>query len=172
MYIANPEKSSPLFLHTWKKAPNGPHKNPFAVTGNPGAMQRLSRSDRIPARRRGRSKRPKNRDRVCFFCFCGVYYISSLYFAKTGEMAERSKAAVSKTVNGIFPFGGSNPPLSASFFFSTKSLLFSYSVSNGVPTKKDVNWDFLLSKAVTRSSQTPSESPASHIPTRRHGKAF
>ena len=30
-------------------------------------------------------------------------------------MAERSKAAVSKTVNGFFPFGGSNPPLSASF---------------------------------------------------------
>ena len=30
-------------------------------------------------------------------------------------MAERSKAAVSKTVNGIFPFGGSNPPLSAIF---------------------------------------------------------
>ena len=28
-------------------------------------------------------------------------------------MAERSKAAVSKTVNGISPFGGSNPPLSA-----------------------------------------------------------
>ena len=28
-------------------------------------------------------------------------------------MAERSKAAVSKTVNGFFPFGGSNPPLSA-----------------------------------------------------------
>ena len=30
-------------------------------------------------------------------------------------MAERSKAAVSKTVNGFFPFGGSNPPLSAIF---------------------------------------------------------
>ena len=41
----------------------------------------------------------------------------SVFFEKTGEMAERSKAAVSKTVNGIFPFGGSNPPLSASSVF-------------------------------------------------------
>ncbi len=37
-------------------------------------------------------------------------------------MAERSKAAVSKTVNGFFPFGGSNPPLSAIFMLSSESL--------------------------------------------------
>ena len=41
-----------------------------------------------------------------------ILYIT-LFLCFSGEMAERSKAAVSKTVNGISPFGGSNPPLSA-----------------------------------------------------------
>ena len=59
-----------------------------------------------------RSKKTRSR---LLFRFCGIYYISLSFFASSGEMAERSKAAVSKTVNGIFPFGGSNPPLSAIF---------------------------------------------------------
>ena len=54
---------------------------------------------------------------TCFFAIAG-YIILCFFrkvFLKFGEMAERSKAAVSKTVNGFFPFGGSNPPLSAIF---------------------------------------------------------
>ena len=75
-------------------------------------------------RRMTRSKIKKALSRL-LFCFCGVYYISLSFFASSGEMAERSKAAVSKTVNGIFPFGGSNPPLSAIFlrFFPSLTMV-------------------------------------------------
>ena len=55
------------------------------------------------------------------FRFYGLYYYLHLLL-KSGEMAERSKAAVSKTVNGFFPFGGSNPPLSASLFSVRKRI--------------------------------------------------
>ncbi len=50
-------------------------------------------------------------------------------------MAERSKAAVSKTVNGFFPFGGSNPPLSAIFIYFT----FAETVMDAVLLKDDIN---------------------------------
>ena len=48
-----------------------------------------------------------------------ILYIT-LFRCFSGEMAERSKAAVSKTVNGISPFGGSNPPLSANLISPQK----------------------------------------------------
>ena len=75
----------------------------------------------------------KNRVPACFFAFAG-YIISYLFLRKTGEMAERSKAAVSKTVNGFFPFGGSNPPLSAIFVPGSRTyhpILFPFKKTSG-----------------------------------------
>ena len=77
---------------------------------------------RIPGKQMAAgSKDQKSMIAFDFFVFAG-YIISQRFFAKSGEMAERSKAAVSKTVNGIFPFGGSNPPLSAIFTLRWQSL--------------------------------------------------
>ena len=57
-------------------------------------------------------------------------------------MAERSKAAVSKTVNGFFPFGGSNPPLSATFFlFERRVFSFPIQKNSGAGLCPDTGKD-------------------------------
>ena len=61
----------------------------------------------------------KNAIRACIFAIA-LYIKFTLFSHFSGEMAERSKAAVSKTVNGISPFGGSNPPLSANLISPQK----------------------------------------------------
>src|SRR5690625_5334275 len=47
---------------------------------------------------------------ACFLLFGGGCLWTWFFY---GEVAERLNAAVSKTVNGLAPFGGSNPSLSA-----------------------------------------------------------
>ena len=93
----------------------------------------------------------KNRVFACFFAFAG-YINSYLFFLKTGEMAERSKAAVSKTVNGFFPFGGSNPPLSAIFVpgsWACHPILFPFKKTSGAGLCPDAGWNNSLRMGFT-----------------------
>ena len=78
---------------------------------------------RTPTEKRRHSGK---KSRLCLlFRVCGLYYLLP-FLLKSGEMAERSKAAVSKTVNGFFPFGGSNPPLSAIFSLALERPFFPF----------------------------------------------
>ena len=86
----------------------------------------------------------------------------AFFLLKSGEMAERSKAAVSKTVNGFFPFGGSNPPLSAIFMpgFQASFLIFPLTKKHPAPDRVRMPdeiavrvWNFVLKGSVTDSRQ-------------------
>ena len=116
MYIANPEKSSPFPFHTWKNTSIGPHEKPFAAAANPGTAQRSGRSDRTTARSRDECKKAKKRDRVCFFCFCGVYYISSLFLRNPERWLSGRRRRSRKPLTG-YSRSGVRIPLSPPYFF-------------------------------------------------------
>ena len=114
MYIANPEKSSPFPFHTWKNTSIGPHEKPFAAAANPGTAQRSGRSDRTTARSRDECKKAKKRDRVCFYCFCGVYYISSLFLRNPERWLSGRRRRSRKPLTG-YSRSGVRIPLSPPF---------------------------------------------------------
>ena len=90
-----------------------------------------------------------------------------IFFLKTGEMAERSKAAVSKTVNGIFPFGGSNPPLSAIFCARIPGFFSAFPVFPLFPKKTPSICFFSVIAVPPRITPfcRPNDVCASHSPT-------
>ena len=145
MYIANPEKSSPFLLHTWKNAPNGPREKPFAAprVAFPYGPADRARSDQSRCHRRphrtakrtrrpgfslkpagwnGGNEKPKKRDRVCFFCCCALYYISSLFLRKPERWLSGRRRRSRKPLTG-YSRSGVRIPLSPPFSYSDSEIL-------------------------------------------------